>query len=178
MLDLIKIGNKISTRRKELNMTQYDIADKLFVTHQAVSKWENGKSIPTIEVMIPLTKLLQFSIDYLLDHSEIDEFDYESLFKNYSREVVFNRILNQIEESNDTSKFFYLLTNEERKQYLQSLFNNNLCSRITNIWPYLTMDERYITIAAINRGDCEFSLDSIRTQLTKEERILIYRRKL
>lgn len=178
MLNLIRIGNKISSRRKELEMTQYDVANTLFVTHQAVSKWENGKSIPTIEILVELTKLLQVSIDYLLENNEIDEFDYESLFKNYSREVGFNRILSHIEKMDKPSTFFYLLTNDERRTYLQSLFNKNLCTHIKDLWPYLSIDERYITIAAIKNGDCDFNIHSINSQLTNQEKILVSRRKL
>ncbi len=176
MLDLNKIGNKIANRRKELNMTQNELASALYVTHQAVSKWENGKSIPAVEVLVTLTKVLNLTIDYLLDHSEIDEFDYELLFKNYPREIVFNKLLSQMGETTDLTTFFYLLNKDERKQYVLTLLNRNLCQKIKNIWPYLTVEERYLVIVTVKDSDCEFEFKLIQKQLTNQERILINRR--
>ena len=88
MLDLEKIGKRIAIKRKELNITQNSLAEQLYVTHQAVSKWENGKSIPSLELLFELTKLFNISIDYLLDDTDIADNDYEKLFKNYPRDIV------------------------------------------------------------------------------------------
>ena len=74
-------------------MTQNELAETLFVTHQAVSKWENGKSVPSIEILYELTKLFNVSIDFLLDNSDIMKDDYQSLFKNYARDVVITKFL-------------------------------------------------------------------------------------
>ena len=41
-------GEKIKAKRKELNLSQEDLANKLFVTRQAISKWENDKASPTM----------------------------------------------------------------------------------------------------------------------------------
>ena len=83
MLNLEAIGKKISTRRKELKMKQSELAESLFVTHQAVSKWENGKALPTIDLLYELTNILSISIDYLLDDSEIEEHDFETKLKQF-----------------------------------------------------------------------------------------------
>ena len=42
MIDFVKVGSKITKCREELNLTQKDVAEKLFVSRQLVSKWENG----------------------------------------------------------------------------------------------------------------------------------------
>ena len=44
-MDLNKISNFIKTKRKELNLTQEELAEKLFVTEKAVSRWETGVSL-------------------------------------------------------------------------------------------------------------------------------------
>lgn len=44
MLDSIKVGNFIMEKRKSLGMTQQQLADKLNISFQAISKWENGAS--------------------------------------------------------------------------------------------------------------------------------------
>ncbi len=46
MFDMTDIGKKIAKRRKELNLTQVELADQLLVSYQAVSQWELGKSMP------------------------------------------------------------------------------------------------------------------------------------
>ena len=51
MLDCQKISQFIALKRKELGMTQAEIAEVLGVTYQAVSKWENG-TIPNVEVLV------------------------------------------------------------------------------------------------------------------------------
>ncbi len=48
MIDFYKVGNKITTFRKLSHMTQDDLAEKLNVTRQALSKWELGISAPQV----------------------------------------------------------------------------------------------------------------------------------
>ena len=48
VLDKKSLGEFIAENRKELKMTQEQLAKKLFVTNKAVSKWENGQSFPDI----------------------------------------------------------------------------------------------------------------------------------
>ena len=48
MLDMRKVGTYISGLRKQKDMTQVELADMLNVSHQAVSKWERGESMPDI----------------------------------------------------------------------------------------------------------------------------------
>ena len=60
------IGSRISARRKELKMTQEDLAAKLGVSAQAVSKWENDISCPEISLLPMLVKVLSITTDELL----------------------------------------------------------------------------------------------------------------
>jgi len=63
------IGRKISAKRKERDMTQVDLADKLGVTYQAVSSWERGHSMPDIAKLPDISQVLAVSIDELLDNT-------------------------------------------------------------------------------------------------------------
>lgn len=65
MLDNQQIAAFIVKKRKELGMTQADIAQKLNVSFQAVSKWENG-TLPNIEMLVELAALLKVSVDEIL----------------------------------------------------------------------------------------------------------------
>lgn len=60
-------GTYISRLRKEKDWTQLELADRLNVTPQAVSRWEKGDSFPDIAVMAALSKLFAISVDDLLN---------------------------------------------------------------------------------------------------------------
>lgn len=51
MLDSRKVGSFIMDKRKALGLTQQQLADKLNVSFQAISKWENGIAYPNIEIL-------------------------------------------------------------------------------------------------------------------------------
>ena len=70
---LKKIGEIISKKRIELKMTQKELAEKLFVTDKAVSKWERGLSLPDISLLIPLAEILNISLYDLLKEGMINE---------------------------------------------------------------------------------------------------------
>lgn len=66
-MDQEKIGKFILNLRKSNNLTQKELADKLNVTSQAVSKWENGRGIPDISFLKLLSKEFNINIDELLN---------------------------------------------------------------------------------------------------------------
>ncbi len=66
-MDQEKIGKVIKDLRKRNNMTQQDLASKLGVTYQAVSKWENGKNIPDIAILKDISRMFDIDLNYLLD---------------------------------------------------------------------------------------------------------------
>ncbi len=65
-MDNAKIGLFINSRRKELGMTQQELADKLQITNRAVSKWENGDGLPDISMLEPLAAELAVTVDEIL----------------------------------------------------------------------------------------------------------------
>ena len=60
------LGEKLSEKRRSRNMTQDDVAEKLGVTPQAVSKWENDASCPDISLLPTIASLYDTTIDELL----------------------------------------------------------------------------------------------------------------
>ncbi|RGU22595.1 XRE family transcriptional regulator [Agathobacter rectalis] len=62
----ILIGDNIKFYRKKNQLTQDDIAEACNVTRQAVSKWENGESLPTVDNLYALSRLLHTSVDDIL----------------------------------------------------------------------------------------------------------------
>lgn len=65
-MDQSKIGKFISQRRKAQGLTQVQLAEKLGITDRAVSKWETGKSMPDVSVMIELCEILKITVNDLL----------------------------------------------------------------------------------------------------------------
>ena len=55
-MDITKIANIIKTKRKELGLTQEELASKLYITEKAISRWETARGTPDISLLIPLSK--------------------------------------------------------------------------------------------------------------------------
>ena len=64
------IGEKIFRLRRQHGISQEELADKINVTRQAVSKWETGSAVPNSENITALCKLFNVSADYFLDDSK------------------------------------------------------------------------------------------------------------
>ena len=60
------LANKIIEERKKLGLSQEELAEKLSVSRQAVSKWESAQSIPDLQKIIAMSQLFSVSTDYLL----------------------------------------------------------------------------------------------------------------
>ena len=70
-MDQIKIGKFIADCRKDKNLTQMQLAEKLNITDRAVSKWENGRSLPDAAIMLELCNILNISVNELLNGERI-----------------------------------------------------------------------------------------------------------
>ena len=81
-MDPKKTGTIISDARKNMNMTQKELADKLYVSDKAVSKWERGLCFPDISVLIPLTEILNISLYDLLRGERMKKSEVEETLKN------------------------------------------------------------------------------------------------
>ena len=70
-MDQIKIGKFIASCRKDAGLTQAVLAEKLGISDRAVSKWENGKSMPDSGIMLDLCELLKINVNELLSGEKI-----------------------------------------------------------------------------------------------------------
>lgn len=102
-MDNIKFGETIAKIRKEKNMTQKELAEKLNVTDKAVSKWERGASFPDISLLEPLSKILGIGMNELLtSEKDNNEINIENKAKelinemNLKRKKKRNKILKKI----------------------------------------------------------------------------------
>ena len=64
------LGKKITAMRNEKNLSQEQLAEKLNVTRQTISNWENGKFYPDIDSLVNLSKFFNVSLDDLLSYDD------------------------------------------------------------------------------------------------------------
>ena len=70
-MNQIKIGKFIADCRKQINLTQMQLAEKLGITDKAVSKWERGIAMPDTSIMLELCDILHISVNELLRGEKI-----------------------------------------------------------------------------------------------------------
>ena len=66
----IEIGKYIKKKRIEMHLTQKDVADKLNMSFQAVSKWETGTTLPDTSILLDLSDILEVTVDQILNAGE------------------------------------------------------------------------------------------------------------
>ena len=84
----MKFAERLKTLRKQVKLTQAQIAEKLNISQQAYASWERGVKKPTQENLVKIAQVLNVSIDYLVGNSEekSDELDnIELLFRMNSK---------------------------------------------------------------------------------------------
>lgn len=77
-----KIGGILAAKRKALGLTQQNLADRLHISFQAVSKWENSTAYPDIELLPRLAAILGTTVDALLGYSSLSVTAYEERYNS------------------------------------------------------------------------------------------------
>lgn len=95
-MNLIEIGKFIAECRKSKNLTQLELANILHITDRAISKWENGRSLPDASIMIDLCKVLDITVNELLCGERIS-------MDNYNNEMEAN-LLKMVKEKENADK--------------------------------------------------------------------------
>lgn len=91
-MDQVKLGKFIAERRKNKNLTQEDIADKLGITSQSVSKWERGINSPDISFLSDLGEILEVSIEELLQGEESSSKEQKKSHENKRNDILIDSI--------------------------------------------------------------------------------------
>jgi transcriptional regulator with XRE-family HTH domain/DNA-directed RNA polymerase subunit RPC12/RpoP len=87
-MDQIKIGRFIAEKRREQGLTQAQLAEKLSITDRAVSKWENGRTMPDSSLMLDLCKHLKITVNDLLNGEVVSMENYNEKLENQLLETV------------------------------------------------------------------------------------------
>ena len=146
----MQINEVIRKYRKQINMTQEEMANRLGVSAPAVNKWESGASMPDISLLAPIARLLHVSLEELLSFkSELTEVEVAGIVAEISGmldkeplDTVFQKMVETVREYPNSETLTYSLasllscrtliqSNEERDKYfgwLQNCFENLLSS--------------------------------------------------
>lgn len=95
-MDQIKIGRFIAERRKKIGLTQMQLAEKLNITDRAVSKWENGRSLPDSSIMLELCDILKINVNDLLCGEVV-------IMENYNEKLEQN-LVKMVKEKEEADK--------------------------------------------------------------------------
>jgi len=152
LLDNHKIGNHILTLRKSSNLTQVELSNLVGVSHQAVSKWENGECLPDIEVLLKLAKVFNQSVEKLL------LVEPASTKSNVKPDLIWEHVLEKLKEVISKPSFDVWLkpTSAHFEDGTYVIYSPNefstqwLCNRYT---PLITKTIEEIT------GDSSFALE-------------------
>ncbi|MBQ5607971.1 MAG: helix-turn-helix domain-containing protein, partial [Oscillospiraceae bacterium] len=96
-MDQVKIGKFIAACRKQENLTQAQLAEKLNITNRAVSKWETGKALPDSSIMLALCDILKISVNELLNGERISMEN-----NNQTNEKLLLDMAKELEQKNKT----------------------------------------------------------------------------
>ena len=76
-MDQSKTGRFIAEMRRAQNLTQRQLAERLAISDKTVSKWECGKGLPEVSLMLPLCEILQITVNDLLSGERVADGDYQ-----------------------------------------------------------------------------------------------------
>ena len=75
-MDQVRIGRFIAEMRKTQNLTQRQLAERLSISDKTISKWECGKGLPEVSLMLPLCEALHITVNDLLSGEQLSDRDY------------------------------------------------------------------------------------------------------
>ena len=140
MIDLRAVGNKIQSLRNEHQLTQDELAEKLYVTRQALSKWENGQSIPSIDNILLLSRVFNVTFEEILCLNEPVEFDEENIFKSHDRYLIKNKIISG-DLKVDLPNVFYQFSPLERMTILRKIKDQTIETDLSDLITKITSSE-------------------------------------
>ena len=149
-----KIGNFIAEVRKERNMTQQDLANKLNVTDRAISNWENGRRMPDYSLLMELCNVLNVSINELLAGTRISKEDYNK--------IADENLIKIIEKQNQEAKNF------EKRMMILLAITTIIAMIIITLLPLKTIKDIVVFILVILLAFITNTLNMVALVLKKD----------
>lgn len=112
---MLYFGKRVKELRKSAKLTQADLAERLMVSVQTISKWETGNAMPDISQIVPLAALLGVTTDYLLGVTGNEKADREQLIREV--EEINKGIERVYDRKDDPYHACYLLYRDYIRKY-------------------------------------------------------------
>ena len=132
----MNFGKKLLDARKKANLSQEEIAEKLNITRQTVSKWESNETVPNINQVKLLAKIYKISLEELLNYNKIDE-EIESIIKKTN-----TKTQDKINWTKVWSKKYPVLETYQNKVNIKKYENdlNNILTELQTKYNYNRLD--------------------------------------
>lgn len=175
----MNIGKRINKIRKEKNITQNDLAHKLYVTDKTISSWENNRTEPNLEMLIKISEILECSVGYLVygDDTKNDietEIKIKLDYDEYKRlEKVMKKNAKRINEVHQLDTYYQpthrkFLNNDDVTEWLRiGIRGNKKILNYKHWYDHMYCDEYEVEI------DNEENLDKIFKVLGLEQIIVV-----
>ena len=140
------LADKIIEERKKNGWTQEDLAQKLGVSRQSVSKWESAGAIPDLKKIIQLADLFGVSTDYLLkdEVEKENDFDLIAIFEEQFARALSPIEINIIKEWKNSNYSDDMIVKALKEAVKSQVFNFRYIERILINWSQNGVKQRYI----------------------------------
>ncbi|MBS1780838.1 MAG: pentapeptide repeat-containing protein [Bacteroidetes bacterium] len=173
-MDTKIIGSKIVQARKKANMSQAQLAQLLFISPQAVGKWERGESVPDIITFNRLAEILSVDLNYFSENfpsagnetnlaatDDSNNAPEESLQENTEAAIPGQQLLTNFNGSNLTKSDFAGVTAHKMKFKASALFGSDFSGADLTGSTFDTCDAREANFDSANLADCNFSITDL-----------------
>ncbi|MBQ6935213.1 MAG: helix-turn-helix transcriptional regulator [Clostridia bacterium] len=150
-MDAQKCGKFIADLRKEKNLTQKDLANKLNVSDKAISRWETGKGFPDVDSLQTLSNFFNVTINELLAGENADTKTIEEI----AEENIISAIA-ETEKSKKTKKSTIILSTIVALVLTIPLLKDSIESIIEMLWKYTLIQEPWLIIINLFVSLCIF----------------------
>ena len=154
----MELHEKLQQLRKQSGLTQEELAEKLYVSRTAISKWESGRGYPSIDSLKALSKFFSVSIDTLLSGDELLDVVQEN--QKQSKNSFLNMIFGLMDISAAMLLFFPFFAEKE-----DLLIRGVPLLSLTQISPYLKIFYFVFVIGMIVSGILMLALQNCRNSL-------------
>ena len=87
-MDMVKMGSFLAELRKENNLTQAELGEKLGVTNKSISRWETGNYMPPVEMLEELSNMYGMTINELLSGKKLSTEEYKEMAETNIKETL------------------------------------------------------------------------------------------
>ena len=124
----MNIGKRLTKLRKMKNITQLELADKLFITDKTISSWESNRTTPSLEMLVKLSEIFSCNVGYLI-YGDNSKNDIETEIKIKITDKEYDELINFFKNN---AKF--LTESRQFDTYYQPTYRKFLNDREVNEW--------------------------------------------